>query len=376
MYYREMDFPFPKLRSRESAHQFFRSLMAAYPDLSDIDFQTRHPPMVQIHGKRYALRGESDESDILTLINSCFTHQTGKGDLHNERLGINTILAIPLGGNDWLRFRFNAVLCQLPGTGRNDASGVQISLRHIPSVLPDWRQLGIPEELIRGVWYPDGIVLVTGPTGSGKTTTLAAMIRHALEENEELVDHKVITAESPIEFLYNHPRISQSQVPSHLREWYLSNVEAMRRNPDIILIGEVRDRESIRTAIEASMTGHLVMTTVHVTYISDAVSRLVKAFGPEEAPAMAADILEALRVVIAQRLVIGADGRRVAVREWLFFDRAMRRALMHVSPVELATAIQEQVDSKGHSYRRDADDLLAAGRITPERHAYILRGFD
>ena len=376
MRFREIDFPFPKLRSKEHAHQFFRALMAAHPDLSDIDFQTRHPPMVQIHGKRYALRGETDESDILTLINSCFTHQTGKGDMHNERLGINTILAIPLGGNDWLRFRFNAVLCQLPGTGRNDASGVQTSLRHIPSVLPDWRQLGIPEELIRGVWYPDGIVLVTGPTGSGKTTTLAAMIRHALEENEELVDHKVITAESPIEFLYNHPRISQSQVPSHLREWYLSNVEAMRRNPDIILIGEVRDRESIRTAIEASMTGHLVMTTVHVTYISDAVSRLVKAFGPEEAPAMAADILEALRVVIAQRLVIGADGRRVAVREWLFFDRAMRRALMHVPPVELATAIQKQVDRKGHSYRTDADDLLAAGRITPERHAYILRGFD
>lgn len=376
MHYREMDFPFPKLRSRESAHQFFRNLMAAYPDLSDIDFQTRHPPMVQIHGKRYALRGETDESDILTLINSCFSHQTGKGDLHNERLGINTILAIPLGGNDWLRFRFNAVLCQLPGTGRNDASGVQISLRHIPSVLPDWRQLGIPEELIRGVWYPDGIALITGPTGSGKTTTLAAMIHHALEENEELVDHKIITAESPIEFLYNHPRISQSQVPSHLREWYLSNVEAMRRNPDIILIGEVRDRESIRTAIEASMTGHLVMTTVHVTYVSDAVSRLVKAFSAEESPAMAADILEALRVVIAQRLVIGADGRRVAVREWLFFDRAMRRALMHVPPVELATAIQEQVDRKGHSYRRDADQLLATGRITPERHAYILRGFD
>ena len=376
MRFREIDFPFPKLRSKEHAHQFFRALMAAHPDLSDIDFQTRHPPMVQIHGKRYALRGETDESDILTLINSCFTHQTGKGDMHNERLGINTILAIPLGGNDWLRFRFNAVLCQLPGTGRNDASGVQISLRHIPSMLPDWRQLGIPEELIRGVWYPDGISLVTGPTGSGKTTTLAALIRHALEENEELVDHKVITAESPIEFLYNHPRISQSQVPSHLREWYLSNVEAMRRNPDIILIGEVRDRESIRTAIEASMTGHLVMTTVHVTYVSDAVSRLVKAFGPEEAPAMAADILEALRVVIAQRLVIGADGRRVAVREWLFFDRAMRRALMHVPPVELATAIQKQVDRKGHSYRTDADDLLAAGRITPERHAYILRGFD
>ncbi|MBU2775823.1 Flp pilus assembly complex ATPase component TadA [Acidithiobacillus ferrooxidans] len=376
MHYREMDFPFPKLRSRESAHQFFQNLMAAHPDLSDIDFQTRHPPMVQIHGKRFALRGETDESDILTLINSCFTHQTGKGDLHNERLGINTILAIPLGGNDWLRFRFNAVLCQLPGTGRNDASGVQISLRHIPSMLPDWRQLGIPEELIRGVWYPDGIALVTGPTGSGKTTTLAALIRHALEENEELVDHKVITAESPIEFLYNHPRISQSQVPSHLREWYLSNVEAMRRNPDIILIGEVRDRESIRTAIEASMTGHLVMTTVHVTYVSDAVSRLVKAFGPEEAPAMAADILESLRVAIAQRLVIGTDGRRVAVREWLFFDRAMRRALMHVPLVELATAIQEQVDREGHSYRRDADDLLAAGRITPERHAYILRGFD
>ena len=376
MRFREIDFPFPKLRSKEHAHQFFRALMAAHPDLSDIDFQTRHPPMVQIHGKRYALRGETDESDILTLINSCFTHQTGKGDMHNERLGINTILAIPLGGNDWLRFRFNAVLCQLPGTGRNDASGVQISLRYIPSVLPDWRQLGIPEELIRGVWYPDGIALVTGPTGSGKTTTLAALIRHALEENEELVDHKIITAESPIEFLYNHPRISQSQVPSHLREWYLSNVEAMRRNPDIIMIGEVRDRESIRTAIEASMTGHLVMTTVHVTYVSDAVSRLVKAFGPEEAPAMAADILESLRIAIAQRLVIGTDGRRVAVREWLFFDRAMRRALMHVPPVELATAIQEQVDRKGHSYRRDADDLLAAGRITPERHAYILRGFD
>ncbi|MBU2845221.1 Flp pilus assembly complex ATPase component TadA [Acidithiobacillus ferriphilus] len=376
MRFREIDFPFPKLRSKEHAHQFFRALMAAHPDLSDIDFQTRHPPMVQIHGKRYALRGETDESDILTLINSCFTHQTGKGDMHNERLGINTILAIPLGGNDWLRFRFNAVLCQLPGTGRNDASGVQISLRYIPSVLPDWRQLGIPEELIRGVWYPDGIVLVTGPTGSGKTTTLAAMIRHALEENEELVDHKVITAESPIEFLYNHPRISQSQVPSHLREWYFSNVEAMRRNPDIILIGEVRDRESIRTAIEASMTGHLVMTTVHVTYVSDAVSRLVKAFGPEEAPAMAADILESLRIAIAQRLVIGTDGRRVAVREWLFFDRAMRRALMHVPPVELATAIQEQVDSKGHSYRTDADQLLAAGRITPQQHAYILRGFD
>jgi defect-in-organelle-trafficking protein DotB len=350
--------------------------MAKHGDLSDIDFQTRHPPMVQIHGKRYALRGETDESDILTLINSCFTHQTGKGELHNERTGINTILAIPMGNNEWLRFRFNAVLCQLPGTGRNDASGVQISLRYIPSILPDWRTLGIPEELIKGVWFPDGIILVTGPTGSGKTTTLAAMVRHALEESPELMDHKIITAESPIEFLYNHPRISQSQVPSHLREWYLSNVEAMRRNPDVILIGEIRDRESIRTAIEASMTGHLVMTTVHVTYVSDAVGRLVKAFGAEEAQAMAADILEALRCVIAQRLVIGADGRRVAVREWLFFDRSMRRALMQVPPSELSTAIQDMVEQHGHSYRQDADELLAAGRITPERHAYILRGFD
>lgn len=369
---------FPIIRKEEHILQFLVGLTRGpLAGFSDVDFLTGMPPMVMQHGWRYLLDREVDARDTEVLVEAFYTN--GWGTLQKTRRGIRTLFTVPAqdaeGNAVFLRFRVSVVLVRVPRSPNNTSMGVQISLRAIADKPPTWQELDLPEVLIRNCFFRDGIVLVTGPTGSGKSSTLAAMIRFALEEAPELIDHKFVTLEAPIEFVYDHPRVSQSQVPEHIESFAQGVVEAMVRRPNVILVGEAKDQETIRAAIEAAMTGHQVFTTVHTTGVANAVGRMIQRFDGAEARSMAADLLESLRLVLSQRLVNTPNGHLQAVREWLFLDSAMRIRLLRTPLEQLTAAITDELHAHGHSFAQDADALLAGQRITLEAHAWVMSGY-
>jgi twitching motility protein PilT len=205
----------------------------------------------------------------------------------------------------------------LPGYGRyrvNIASQrrtLSLVLRHIPSVLPTIEKLGLPAVLSEIALAERGLILVTGITGSGKSTTLAAMINQINQTKQA----KIITIEDPIEFLYNDVRctITQRECGSDTENFAKALRAALRQDPDIILVGEMRDRETIDIAIKAAETGHLVLSTVHTTDAPKTLSRLLSVFDPNEQPATRLRLSETLLAVISQRLLPRADGTGRAV---------------------------------------------------------------
>jgi twitching motility protein PilT len=200
----------------------------------------------------------------------------------------------------------------VPGYGRYRVNiacqrrSLSLVLRHIPSILPTIEALGLPAVLGQIALAERGLVLVTGITGSGKSTTLAAMI-NLINQTKQC---KIITIEDPIEFLYNDGSctITQRECGSDTENFAKALRAALRQDPDIILVGEMRDKETIDIAIKAAETGHLVLSTVHTTDAPKTISRILSVFEPAEQPATRLRLSETLLAVISQRLLPRADG--------------------------------------------------------------------
>jgi len=180
---------------------------------------------------------------------------------------------------------------------------LSLVLRLVWPSIPDPRQLGIPSHVIQSGELPHGLVLVSGPTGSGKSTTLAAIVEHI---NTRRAAH-VITIEDPIEFIYANAKaiIEQREIGSDTFTWHSAMRTVLRQAPDVIVLGELRDLESISIALGAAETGHLVMASVHSSTAAGAVSRMVDVFPPSQAPQIRLQLSQTLRMVFAQRLVPG-----------------------------------------------------------------------
>jgi len=233
---------------------------------------------------------------------------------------------------------------------------------------PRYDEIGLTEEILRAATPRDGIVYIAGATGSGKTTTFAAIIRYILE-NETPISGNIITHEEPIEFTFEnvqsrHSIIVQSQIPTHFENFYVANREGMRRKPGLIMIGEMRDEETIRASIEASLTGHPVFGTVHAINVAAVMRRLISRFPENERATAIFDIVETARFIMAQRLVKGTNGKLLAAREYLIFDEDVRETLIDLDQMGKVTSkIKELVEEKGHSFRKEALRLREAGLI-------------
>jgi len=205
-------------------------------------------------------------------------------------------------------------------------NGGAIVLRLIDLKVPTIDRLGLPEVLKKIISAPQGLVLVTGPTGSGKSTTMAAMIQHL---NQTAYKH-IITIEDPIEYVYASKRclISQREVGLHTDDFHASLRSALREDPDAILIGEMRDRLTVNIALQAAQTGHLVLGTLHTRNAIDALNRLLNLYNPEEQPSMRVQIGESLAAVVAQLLIPTTDGGRTAINEILINTPAMKDYLL------------------------------------------------
>lgn len=243
-------------------------------------------------------------------------------------------------------------------------TGGAIVLRLISLEVPSIDGLGLPEVLKHLVTQQQGLILVTGPTGSGKSTTLAAMIRYL----NERANRHIVTIEDPIEYVHTSQRclISQREVGLHTLEFQSALRAVLREDPDVILIGEMRDRVTIDTALKAAQTGHLVLGTLHTRNAINSLNRLLNIYSPDEQPAMRIQIMESLVAVIAQLLIPTTDGRRTAAHEILINTPAMQDYLLKGNETDAFQLMETGANEGMQVMNQVLCDLVLLGKISPD----------
>lgn len=334
---------------------------------SDITIQSDRPIYNEIHGKLYpGTFRHIDAADMAVFLSKIY------GPEAQARLasGRDLDVSYEIRPDRYTRVRFRVNITAILSKGR-DAS--QITMRVLPSEPPTFKDLKIEEEII-DAWAPrQGLVVVTGPTGSGKTTLLAAGCRYLLERPEGC--GKMLTYEAPIEYTYDtveSPRslVSQSEIPRHLPDFAAGVRNALRRKPEVILVGESRDRETINASIEASQTGHAVYTTTHTMGVANTIQRMLSTYDMNEREERAITLMETLRLVVTQALVPRVNGGRCGVREWMKFPDEVREKLMDMSFTEWPSEIQRMINQYGQTMERSAEIVFEAGII--DRRHYLL----
>lgn len=263
------------------------------------------------------------------------------------------------------RFRIN-----LMRVFHMEQDGVQITIRKIDFSPPQLNQIGVSEDddIYKHFFGEQGLSLVTGPTGSGKSTTLAAFLQnHFMKESNHLIGN---TYEEPIEYVHDYTnmnspnsRIYQTEVPSGISSFEEALKRSLRRQPEIIMIGELRDTKTISAAIEAGLTGHLVLSTTHTNGVPATVKRLVTIFPANERESRQIDIIEQLNIILAQRLLRTVDGKKVAVREHLVFTDEIKDRLQTINPLHLNTEIRKIMNEKRQGMLFEAKKLFDDGVI-------------
>jgi twitching motility protein PilT len=283
------------------------SMLQAAPKTSDLIFSPGRAPQVELHGQLMQLKikgvGVLSAEDTARIAADLI----GRNSFAVEKLKEEGSCDISYSVAKLSRFRVNIF------TQRGSCA---IVMRVIPSSVPDFKTLHLPEQLGDAAQVRPGIVLVTGPTGSGKSSTLAAFVNKI---NEEKACH-VITIEDPIEFLHAHKRatIHQRELYSDTPSFALALRAALRQAPKLILVGEMRDKETIEVALEAAETGHMVYSTLHTIDASKTIERIVGVFPSSDQPAIRGRLAKSFRYIISQRLIPKPDGTgRVAVFEIL-----------------------------------------------------------
>ncbi|MDO4637298.1 MAG: type IV pilus twitching motility protein PilT [Lautropia sp.] len=292
---------------------------------SDLHLSAGLPPMIRVHGdvRRINLPAMNHE-EVHNLIYDIMNDSQRKE--YEDRLECDFSFSIP----GLARFRVNAFVQE---------RGAGAVMRTIPSKILTLEQLNSPKSFTDIAMQPRGIVLVTGPTGSGKSTTLAAMINHI---NENVYGH-ILTVEDPIEFVHESKRclINQREVGPHTQSFNNALKSALREDPDIILVGELRDLETIRLALTAAETGHLVFGTLHTSSAAKTIDRIVDVFPAAEKEMVRAMLSESLKAVISQTLLKTKDGSgRVAAHEIMIGTPAIRNLIREAKVSQMNAAIQ------------------------------------
>jgi twitching motility protein PilT len=317
---------------------------------SDLHLSAGSPPSIRVDGDVRKLNIPAfDEKDVNALVYDIMNDRQRKE--YEEKLEVDFSFDVP----NLARFRVNAF---------NQNRGPAAVFRTIPSKILSLDDLGCPEIFREISDTPRGLVLVTGPTGSGKSTTLAAMVDYI---NNNKHDH-ILTIEDPIEFVHENKKclINQREVHRDTLSFEAALRSALREDPDVILVGEMRDLETIRLAMTAAETGHLVFGTLHTTSAPKTIDRIVDVFPGEEKSMVRSMLSESLRAVISQTLIKKVGGGRIAAHEIMIGVPAIRNLIREDKIPQMYSAIQTGMSNGMQTMDQCLQGLVNRGLITKQ----------
>jgi len=317
---------------------------------SDLHIRVGTAPVIRVHGILHRVEGPSlspeDSEELMRSI-------TSEDHIQHVRERGGADFGFAFG--DMARFRVSVF---------KEKGNFGLVLRQIPNKMLTMEQIGLPPSAKELLYKPRGLVLVTGPTGSGKTTTLAAMCRHI---NETRPVH-VITIEDPIEYVHRDGRaiIVQRQVGVHVESFQRALRAALREDPDVIVVGEMRDLETMQLAITAAETGHLVMATLHTVSASQTISRIVSSFPSGQQWQVRAMMADSLRAVISQQLLPKMNGAgRVPAVELLLNSEAVANLIREDKLFQIPGVVESSASKGMRLMDQDLIRLVSEGLVEP-----------
>lgn len=318
---------------------------------SDLHLQVGLPPMLRVDGALGAIPGfeNLNEEHVEKLVFAILDQDQQQILMKDKEFDFSFAFG------DLGRFRVNAY---------HERGNLAAALRLIPNEIKTIAELGMPQVVNNFANYPRGLVLVTGPTGSGKSTTLAALVDQVNTDKS----HHIITIEDPIEFTHKSKKSVVVQREVHYDTYSFSAAlrSSLRQDPDVVLIGEMRDLETISAAITIAETGHLVFATLHTNSAAQSIDRMIDVFPPHQQPQIRAQLSNILMGICSQRLVPAIGGGRVVAAEILVATPAVRNIIREGKSHQLDAVIQTGADQGMQSMDKTLAGLVQAGTITFE----------
>ena len=315
---------------------------------SDVYLSANTPILIKINGQILQLSDQPlSHSQPRQLLSELLTPQ------QLEELDDTGELNVGVGITKVGSFRLSAF---------RQRGSIAAVFRCIPFVIPSLEALGVPEILKELVLEKRGLILMVGATGTGKSTTLASMLEH---RNQQLTGH-ILTIEDPIEFLFTNKKsvVNQREVGRDTHSLQIALKNGLRQAPDCILIGEVRDRETMTSAISYSLSGHLVLATLHANNSYHALGRILSFYTPESRPALLADLASGLRAVVSQRLVRAAAGGRRAAAEVLLNTKLVAELIEQGDISGVKEAMEKSLAEGSQTFEESLAKMITEGTIT------------
>lgn len=316
---------------------------------SDLHFTENEPPILRIDGKLHRTEAAAlNKQDLKMMIYAILTSQ--QKVMFEKDLELDFSFALP--GLD--RFRVNIHM---------QKGSVEAAFRRVPLEIPTIEGLGLPPIIAELARRPNGLVLVTGPTGMGKTTTLATMVNLINNERECLI----LCIEDPIEFVYTNKKsiIKQREVYSDTHSFADSLRHALRQDPNVIVVGEMRDLETISTALTAAETGHLVLATLHTPDAPQTIERIIDVFPPYQQPQVKLQLANCLQGVVSQLLLSHASGKgRVLATEVMIATSGIRNLIREQEIEQIPTLMQTGAQYGMHTMDKSLKELTQNGTIS------------
>ena len=321
---------------------------------SDLHLKVGSPPIVRVTGSLRPLnRGPIDDEEMARLVLPMFQHDAHRLKIFEENGGCDFAYSLQIDDKRW-RFRVN-VLQQMGSLG--------LVARRVNNWIPDFKSLYLPDGLERLCQFSQGMILLAGVTGSGKSTTIASMLDWV---NHNYRKH-ILTLEDPIEFTFTEDKclINQREIGNDVKDFMIGMKHAVREDPDVILVGEMRDRETFETAIQAAETGHLVFGTIHASTAPSTIGRILDLFPEGQRSAIRSAMAFNMKAILAQKLLpsIKPGVKRVPTVEIMTFNPIVRKLILEGQDEKLGDAIRLGKEEGMQDFTMSLKDLIDAELI-------------